>query len=76
MAGFAVVEGNARVRPLERQSAKTAQEITAGHIALRACLGYIDLRFPGQWEKGRSRLKRWAVRFDEKFPELKQYVPA
>jgi glutathione S-transferase len=55
---------------------KLTKKITAGHIALRACLGYIDLRFPGQWEKGRSRLKRWAARFDEKFPELKQYVPA
>ncbi|WP_353642002.1 glutathione S-transferase [Mesorhizobium sp. WSM2239] len=55
---------------------KLPKKITAGHIALRACLGYIDLRFPGQWEKGRARLKRWAARFDEKFPELKQYVPA
>jgi glutathione S-transferase len=55
---------------------KLPKKITAGHIALRACLGYIDLRFPGQWEKGRAKLKRWAARFDEKFPELKQYVPA
>jgi glutathione S-transferase len=55
---------------------KLPKKITAGHIALRACLGYIDLRFPGQWEKGRARLKRWAARFDEKFPELKPYVPA
>ncbi len=55
---------------------KLPKKITAGHIALRACLGYIDLRFPGQWEKGRSKLKRWATRFDEKFPDLKQYVPA
>ncbi|NGO52477.1 glutathione S-transferase family protein [Allomesorhizobium camelthorni] len=55
---------------------KLPKKITAGHIALRACVGYIDLRFPGQWEKGRARLKRWAARFDEKFPELKQYVPA
>jgi len=55
---------------------KLSKKITAGHIALRACLGYIDLRFPGQWEKGRAKLKRWAARFDAKFPELKQYVPA
>lgn len=55
---------------------KLPKKITAGHIALRACLGYVDLRFPGQWEKGRAKLKRWAARFDEKFPELKQYVPA
>ncbi|PSJ61038.1 glutathione S-transferase family protein [Kumtagia ephedrae] len=49
---------------------------TAGHIALRACLGYLDLRFVGQWERGRAKLKRWAARFDERFPELKPYLPA
>jgi glutathione S-transferase len=49
---------------------------TAGHIALRACLGYLDLRFAGQWERGRAKLKRWAARFDERFPELKPYLPA
>ena len=55
---------------------KLPKKITAGQIALRACIGYAGLRFPGQWEKGRARLKRWAARFDEKFPELKQYIPA
>jgi len=48
---------------------------TAGHIALRATLGYLDLRFAGQWERGRTRLKRWASRFDDRFPELKPYLP-
>ena len=49
---------------------------TAGHIALRATIGYLDLRFAGQWERGRTKTKRWAARFDERFPELKAYVPA
>ena len=49
---------------------------TGGHIALRAAVGYLELRFAGQWERGRTKLKRWAARFDERFPELKQYVPA
>ena len=49
---------------------------TAGHIALRTTLGYLDLRFAGQWESGRTRTKRWAARFDEQFPELKPYLPA
>lgn len=48
---------------------------TAGHIALRATLGYLALRFPGQWERGRSRLTRWATRFDERFPELAALLP-
>jgi glutathione S-transferase len=54
---------------------KLPKKITAGHMALRATLGYLALRFSGQWEKGRSRLVRWAARFDEKFPELKSSVP-
>ena len=55
---------------------KLPKKITVGQIALRACLGYLALRFAGKWEKGRSRLVRWVARFDEKFPELKAYAPA
>jgi glutathione S-transferase len=55
---------------------KLPKKITVGQIALRACLAYMGLRFAGQWEKGRSRLARWAVRFDEKFPELKPFLPS
>jgi glutathione S-transferase len=55
---------------------KLGRKITGGHIALRAVLGYLDLRFAGKWEKGRGKLKRWAARFDEKFPELKTLLPA
>lgn len=51
------------------------KKITAGHIALRAALGYLALRFPGKWEKGRSKLVRWAKRFDEKFPDLAALAP-
>lgn len=74
---------------LDRQWAKTLRgfnalnaappripnKITAGHIALRALLGYADLRFNGQWERGRSKLVRWARKFDDKFPELAQLLP-
>lgn len=55
---------------------KLGRKINGGHIALRAVLGYLDLRFAGKWEKGRGKLKRWAARFDEKFPELKTLLPA
>lgn len=54
---------------------KLPKSITGGQIALRAAIGYMDLRFAGKWEKGRPRLKRWAARFDEKFPELKAVIP-
>lgn len=39
-------------------------------------IGYLDLRFGGKWEKGRAKLKRWAARFDEKFPELGKLMPS
>ncbi|MEP9371140.1 glutathione S-transferase family protein [Mesorhizobium sp. KR1-2] len=55
---------------------KLPKKITAGQIALRTAIGYMDLRFAGQWERGRAKLKRWAVRFDEKFPELTPYLPS
>jgi glutathione S-transferase len=55
---------------------KLPKKITTGHIAVRAMLGYLSLRFAGEWERGRSRLTRWATRFDEKFPELKASIPS
>lgn len=54
---------------------KLPAKITAGQIALRATIGYLQLRFEGKWEKGRSKLVRWAKKFDEKFPELAKLVP-
>ena len=54
---------------------KLPKKITVGQIALRACLGYLALRFDGEWERGRSRLVRWAKRFDDKFPELAALTP-
>lgn len=53
---------------------KFPARVHAGHLAVRAAVSYLDLRFPGKWEKGRGRLRRWAKRFDEKFPELAEYL--
>src|SRR5262249_5569452 len=60
---------------LEAAPPDLPKKLTAGHIALRAVLGYLDLRFPGQWEDRRAKLKRWAARFDERFPELTACLP-
>ena len=54
---------------------KLPKQIHVGQIAVRAMIGYLDIRFAGKWEKGRGKLKRWAVRFDEKFPELATAIP-
>lgn len=61
---------------LNKEPPKLPARITAGHIALRAALAFIALRFPGQWENGRSNLTRWAARFDKKFPQLLPYLPS
>jgi glutathione S-transferase len=61
---------------LDKAPPKLPARIHAGHIALRSCLGYMDLRFPGQWEKGRGRLKRWVRKFDGKFPDLVALLPS
>ncbi len=55
---------------------KLPKKITVGQIALRAALGYLALRFSGKWERGRGRQVRWMARFDEKFPELKAFIPS
>lgn len=61
---------------LEAAPPKLPRKIHAGHMALRACLGYLALRFEGKWERGHAKLRRWAKRFDEKFPDLAASVPA
>ena len=60
---------------LDAEPPRLGRKINGGHIALRAVLGYLDLRFAGKWEKGRGKLTRWAARFDDKFPELKSLLP-
>lgn len=53
---------------------KLPKKIHAGHIALRATLGYLSLRFDGQWERRRSKLVRWAKRFDDAHPKLAELL--
>jgi glutathione S-transferase len=76
--GWLELQWSKAVRALDMLCAdmpKLPQKITAGHIALRAAIGYLDLRFAGKWERGHTKLKRWAARFDQKFPELARLTP-
>jgi glutathione S-transferase len=54
---------------------KTTKKLHGGHFALAALLGYLDLRFAGQWEKGRGKLKAWPKKFETFFPELANMKP-
>lgn len=50
-------------------------KINGGHIALRAMIGYRELRFGAKWPRAHSKLPSWAKRFDAKFPELAALIP-
>lgn len=60
---------------IEAAPPKLGRKADGGQIALRATLGYLALRFEGRWERGRPKLKRWAKRFDERFPGLTALLP-
>lgn len=51
------------------------ERIHAGHLALRATLAYLALRFDGKWENGHADLIEWARHFDESMPDLAAYLP-
>ncbi len=50
--------------------------ITIGSIALASSLGYLDLRFAGKWQAGRSTLVDWQKAFATSHPELAAQNPS
>lgn len=54
---------------------KTSKNLHGGHFALAAMLGYLNLRFAGEWEKGRSKLKNWPQKFEKFFPDYHTLKP-
>ncbi len=55
---------------------RLTKKTDGGQIALRAMLGYLELRFADRnWKKGRTKLVKWVQRFDERFPELAALAP-
>jgi glutathione S-transferase len=54
---------------------KTGKSLHGGHFALASLLGYLELRFPGQWEKGRGKLKGWPKKFEKAFPDYAAMKP-
>jgi glutathione S-transferase len=53
---------------LEANLPRTTKALHGGHFALAALIGYLALRFEGQWERGRPKLKKWPARFERLFP--------
>ncbi|MBB6509242.1 glutathione S-transferase [Rhizobium soli] len=62
---------------LEKNLPKTGKKLHGGHFALAAMIGYLDLRFNGQWAEGRPELASWPDTFSKRFPaymEMKPYA--
>lgn len=52
---------------------KTGAKLHGGHFALAAMLRYIELRFAGEWQKGRAKLKNWPAKFEKHFPDYSKF---
>jgi glutathione S-transferase len=54
---------------LEGNLPKTSKKLHGGHFALAALIGYLDLRFNGQWAEGRPELASWPDVFAKRFAD-------
>ena len=52
------------------------EQLDARGLALRALLGYLGIRFEGQWETEHPGLKAWATAFDRDHPEPAAVAPS
>lgn len=54
---------------------RTSKNLHGGHFALAALVAYLGLRFEGEWERGRSKLKNWPDKFSRFFPDFEKLKP-
>ena len=60
---------------LEAQIGTFGADLTIAHFALAGVLGWLDLRFKGQWEEGRPGLVAFLAGFGELFPDFPEFKP-
>ncbi|XUY27702.1 glutathione S-transferase [Agrobacterium sp. rho-8.1] len=48
---------------------KTEKKLHGGHFALAALIGYLELRFAGEWADGRKTLADWPETFGKRFKD-------
>ncbi|WP_185983239.1 glutathione S-transferase family protein [Aureimonas mangrovi] len=60
---------------LEAEVARLPEALDIGHFAIAGLLGWMDLRFKGQWDEGRPALKAWFAEFPTRFPAYAQIGP-
>lgn len=54
---------------------KTGKKLNGGHFAMAAMIGYLMLRFPGEWEDGRTELTAWPHLFAKRFKDYSALKP-
>ncbi len=54
---------------------KIGKRLHGGHFALASLLGYLELRFEGQWEADHGELIGWARAFTKAFPDYATLKP-
>ena len=60
---------------LDAEPPKIGKKLYAGHFALAALIGYLQLRFEGQWEADHAELINWASKFEKHFPDYPAMKP-
>ncbi len=50
-------------------------DLYAGHFALAALTGYLDLRYEGKWQQGCENLVAWQGAFADKMPAWQELKP-
>lgn len=60
---------------LDAEPPKFGKKLHAGHFALAALIGYLQLRFEGQWEADHTGLLDWARKFEKHFPDYQAMKP-
>lgn len=60
---------------LDKNPPKVGKKLHGGHFALAAMLGYLGLRFAGQWETGRDNLVAWQASFEKRFADYGRLRP-
>ncbi len=60
---------------LDAEPPKIGKKLHAGHFALASLVGYLQLRFEGQWEADYAGLTDWARKFEKHFPDFPTMKP-
>ncbi|MGY5802617.1 glutathione S-transferase [Rhizobium sp. LEGMi12c] len=60
---------------LDAEPPKIGKKLHAGHFALASLIGYLQLRFEGQWEADHVGLTDWAHKFEKHFPDFPVMKP-